>query len=178
MVKHNPNTTRVNMVNATEAEESSDLIMGNLLVNSILARVLFETGASQSFISRPFVAKHDLAKEDTPKRLKIISSGMQMTSNVCVQNASIKMCSYSFLASPIVLGNSDIDLILGMDFLVMSKAFVDCEAKEVKLTHPSEDMIIFAARDDTICLFCLNEKGEISPISQVPIVCEYEDVFP
>ena len=34
------------------------------------------------------------------------------------------------------------------------------------------------ARDDTIRLFSLNEKGEINPISQVPVVCEYEDVFP
>ena len=39
-------------------------------------------------------------------------------------------------------------------------------------------MIIFAARDDTICLFSLNEMGEISPSSQFLVVCEYEDVFP
>ena len=39
-------------------------------------------------------------------------------------------------------------------------------------------MIIFTARDDTTRLFSLNEKGEINPISQVPVVCEYEDVFP
>ena len=38
-------------------------------------------------------------------------------------------------------------------------------------------MIIFAACDDTIRLFSLNEKGEINPISQVLVVCEYEDVF-
>lgn len=29
-----------------------------------------------------------------------------------------------------------------------------------------------------IRLFSLNEKGEISPICPVPVVCEYEDVFP
>ena len=39
-------------------------------------------------------------------------------------------------------------------------------------------MIIFAARDDTIRLFSLNEKGELDAISQIPVVCEYEDVFP
>nr|BAK06728.1 predicted protein [Hordeum vulgare subsp. vulgare] len=88
------------------------------------------------------------------------------------------MGNYSLLASPYVLGNLDIDLILGMNWLAMNKTSIDCEAKEVKLTLPSEDVIIFATRDDTICLFSLNEKGEISPISQVPVVCEYEDVFP
>lgn len=60
----------------------------------------------------------------------------------------------------------------------MNKAYIDCEAKEVKLTHPSEGVIIFAARDDTIRIFSLNEKGEFSPISQDPVVNEYEDVFP
>ena len=76
-----------------------------------------------------------------------------MNSRLIVPDVSIKMGNYSFLASPIVLGNSDIDLILGMDFLAMNKAYVDCKAKEVKLTHPSEDVIIFTARDDTIRLF-------------------------
>lgn len=84
----------------------------------------------------------------------------------------------SILVSPIVLGNFYIDLILGMNWLEAYKAQIDCAAKEIQLTHPSEQVIIFAARDDTIRLFSLNEKGEISAISQVPIAYEYEDVFP
>ncbi|KAE8768990.1 polyprotein [Hordeum vulgare] len=101
-----------------------------------------------------------------------------MNSNCLVTDVSIKMGTYSFLASPIVLGQSNIDLILGMDWLVINEAYIDCEAKEVKLTHPPEDVISFVARNDTIRLYSLNEKGEISPISQVPVICEYEDIFP
>ena len=40
------------------------------------------------------------------------------------------------------------------------------------------DVIIYAARDETIRLFSLNEKGELNAISQIPVVCEYQDVFP
>ena len=47
------------MVNAAEAENSSDVIMGNLLVNDIPAKVLFDSGASHCFMSRPFFAKHE-----------------------------------------------------------------------------------------------------------------------
>lgn len=164
------------MVNSAEVEDSSHVIMGNLLVYYIPTKVLSDTYASHSFISRSFVAKDDLVTQYTPKTLKIISLGMQMNSNVFVMDASAKMGSYSFPASPIVLGNSDIDLILGMDFFARNKAFFNCEAKDVKLDHPSEDVIIFTARDDTIRLFSVNEKGEISAISQVPVVYEYEDV--
>ena len=46
------------------------------------------------------------------------------------------------------------------------------------MTHSSEDVIVFAAWDNTIRLFSLNEKGELDAISQIPVVCEYQDVFP
>ena len=88
------------------------------------------------------------------------------------------MGDYKFLSSPIVLGNSDIDLILGMDWLSKHKAHLDCAARQIQLTHSSEDVIVFAARDDTIRLFSLNEKGELDAISQILVICEYQDVFP
>ncbi|XP_073360194.1 uncharacterized protein [Aegilops tauschii subsp. strangulata] len=162
----------------SQAEDSSDVIMGNLSVNSIPAKVLFDPGASLSFISRPFVSKHDFVTEKIPIPQKVVSSCKKMTFNACVPDASIKMGNYSFLAPPKVLGDSDIDLILGMDWLSKHKDFLDCAAKEIKLTHPSEYVIIFAARDETIRLLSLNEKGEINTISQIPVVCEYEDDFP
>jgi len=46
------------------------------------------------------------------------------------------------------------------------------------LTHSSEDVIVFATHDDTIRLFSLSEKGELDAISQIPVVCKYQDVFP
>ena len=46
------------------------------------------------------------------------------------------------------------------------------------MTHSFEDVIIYTARDEIIRLFCLNEKGELNAISQIPVVCEYQEVFP
>ena len=54
VVKHNPKHAKVNLMNATQAEDSSDVIMGNLPVNDVPAKVLFDTGASHSFLSFPF----------------------------------------------------------------------------------------------------------------------------
>jgi hypothetical protein len=75
VVKHNPKYARVNMVNLAQAEDSSEVIMGNLSVNSIPARVLFDIGASLSFISRPFSAKHGFVSKDLLKPLSIVSPG-------------------------------------------------------------------------------------------------------
>ena len=46
-------------MNAAQAENSSDVILGNLSVNSIPAKVLFDSGASLCFMSRSFFAKND-----------------------------------------------------------------------------------------------------------------------
>ena len=131
MVKHNPKHAKVNLLNATQAEDSSDVIMGNFPVNSFPAKVLFDTGASLSFISTPFVAKHDFVTEKIPVSLKIVSPGKQMTSNNCVPDVSITLGDYKFLSSPVVLGNSDIDLILGMDWLTKHNAHLDCAARQI-----------------------------------------------
>nr|XP_040249572.1 vegetative cell wall protein gp1-like [Aegilops tauschii subsp. strangulata] len=50
------------------------------------------------------------------------------------------------------------------------KAALDCAAREIKLMHPFEDVIIYAAHDETIRLFSLNDKGELDAISQIPVV--------
>ncbi len=114
------------MVNAAQAEDSSDVIMGNLPVNDIPAKVLFDTGASHCFISRPFASKHDFVTQVLPKPLAIVSPARQMTSRVCVPDVTITLGDYKFLSSPTVLGDSDIDLILGMDWLSKHKAQLDC----------------------------------------------------
>ena len=76
-----------------------------------------------------------------------------MTANFCVPDISITLGNYKFLASPIVLGDSDIDLILGMDWLSKHKDHLDCAARQIQLTHSSEDVIVFAAHDDTSVCF-------------------------
>ena len=150
VVKHNPKSTMVNMMNAAQVEDSSEVIMCNLPVNDIPSKVLFDTGAYISFISRPFASMHNFHIVDLPKPIVVSSPGLFMNTKMMVLDVSIKMGNYKFLSSPMVLGDSDIDLILGMDWLSKHKAQLDCAAREIKLTHSSDNMIIYAARDETI----------------------------
>ena len=43
-----------------EIEEEPDAVVGRFSINAFTARVLFDTGASHSFISRGFVDKYKL----------------------------------------------------------------------------------------------------------------------
>ena len=178
VVKHNTKFAKVNMVNAAQAEDSSVVIMGNLPVNDIPAKVLFDSGASHSFMSFPFASENNFSTKALPRAMQVVSPAKRLSSSLMVPDISILMGDFKFLASPMVLGNSDIDLILGMDWLSKHKAQLDCAARQIQLTHSSEDVIVFAARDNSISLFSLNEKDELDAISQIPVVCEYQDVFP
>ena len=46
---------KVNHITAETAQEEPELVLGTFLINSILASVLFDTGASHSFITEIFV---------------------------------------------------------------------------------------------------------------------------
>jgi hypothetical protein len=43
-----------------EAQQAQDVVLGMFLASSHSATVLFDSGASHSFISSPFVVKHQL----------------------------------------------------------------------------------------------------------------------
>jgi hypothetical protein len=51
---------KVNHVVVEEAQEAPDVVIGTFSVNDLSAVVLFDSGASQSFISAAYVEKHNL----------------------------------------------------------------------------------------------------------------------
>ena len=74
-------------------------------------------------------SKHDFTTSLLVKPMAVISPGKRLSSSMIAPDVSIKMGDYKFLSSPIVLGDSDIDLILGMDWLSKHKAQLDCAAR-------------------------------------------------
>jgi hypothetical protein len=50
----------VNHVTTEEAQDAPGVVLGTFSVNSVPATVLFDSGASHSFITEQFVAKHDI----------------------------------------------------------------------------------------------------------------------
>src|SRR3954468_10753236 len=55
---------RVNHVTLKEAQEDTKVVLGTLPVNSKPASVLFDSGASHSFLSEKFALLHDISFEE------------------------------------------------------------------------------------------------------------------
>ena len=68
-------TVKVNHVKAQGARESPEVVMGTLLVNSFHAKVLFDSGASHSFISQSFANTSKINFEQLSIPLLVKSPG-------------------------------------------------------------------------------------------------------
>jgi hypothetical protein len=58
--------------------KDADIVYGMFLIDSIPASVLFDSGASHSFITESFMEKHNIPKHPLKKMLHISSPGGDM----------------------------------------------------------------------------------------------------
>jgi hypothetical protein len=99
-----------------EAQQAQDVVLGMFLASSYPAIVLFDSGASHSFISSSFVVKHQLHITIMKQTMLVSSPGGEMrTKHICLA-ISITIRGVDFLANLIVLDSKGIYIILGMDW--------------------------------------------------------------
>jgi predicted aspartyl protease len=132
---------RVNHVMTEQAQDASGVVLGTFSVNSILATVLFDYGASHSFITEQFVAKHDIPMSSMKTHLLISSANGEMKSTYICPRVNLKIRGIDFQADLVVLTSSGIDVILGMDWLGECDGIILCAKKSVLLTIPPADRI-------------------------------------
>jgi hypothetical protein len=106
----------VNHVAAEDAQAASDVIIGMILVNDCNAIVLFDFGASHSFVATNFVHKHNLPLPMLKNQMIVSSPGGDVHArHVCPKVSILIRGGLEFLANLIVLESKGIDVILGMD---------------------------------------------------------------
>src|SRR3954469_18693886 len=125
-----------------EARELPRMVMGTLLVNSVPSSVLYDSGATHSFMSQPFSQLHGLAMEPLAAPLAVNVVGSQSRATIMSPNTTIEIVGLLFLAPLIILKSSNIDVILGMDWLGAHDAYIHCATKTVLLTHTSGKNIL------------------------------------
>lgn len=143
--KYSSGRARLTHVSADEAEEDPSVLMGTLYINSILATVLFDSGASHTFISQEFARNHDIPFETMPSPLEITTPGSHWQTIWITPEVIISIGPVWFPTSLIALKSTDIDIILGMDWLVKHKAVIDCAARSVVLTNLSGKSVLYWA---------------------------------
>ena len=115
---------RVNHINAQEAQGAQGVVLGEFLVSSTLATVLFESGASHSFISSSFVDKHNVPTILLKTPLLTRTPEGDIKCQLGCFRVRINLSGVEFLADLVVLKSKGIDVILGMDWLSLHNGLI------------------------------------------------------
>jgi hypothetical protein len=180
--RQNQAHARVNHVAVEDAQAALDVIIGMILVNDNNAIVLFDSGASHSFVAANFVQNHNLPLSMLKNRMIVSSPEGDMHARHVFPKVNILIRGVEFIANLIVLESKGIDVILGMDWLSKHKGMVNCAKKVVRLTTSSgkeveyvaEHLVTDKAASNRILLNHLDTTSTLN----IRTVSEFLDVFP
>ncbi|XP_042059685.1 uncharacterized protein LOC121804234 [Salvia splendens] len=173
--------------------------MGTLLNVPIV--LLFDTGASHSFISTSCVSTLELTPEPAEPRVTVSSpvGGVIEITQKC-SNLEITLGERKVIANNLgVMKMEDVDIILGMEWLAKNHATIKCSERHISFQTPGEEQvelhgITMNKRKSIISVlqaaalvkkgcpaylvYLSEEHNEEKKIEDVDIVREFPDVFP
>jgi hypothetical protein len=101
--QHNFMHGRVNHLTSEKAQQAPDVVLGMFLASSHPATILFDSGASHSFILSSFVAKHSLPIATMKHTMLLSSPGGEMRTKHICPTASITIRGVDFPSNLILL---------------------------------------------------------------------------
>jgi hypothetical protein len=165
-----------------EAQEAPDVVIGMFLINDTSTVVLFNSGASHSFISAVYVGKHNLPLALLRCQMIVSSPGEDMPARQLSLKVNPKIRGVDFVANLIVLESKGINVILGMDWLSKHKVLIGRAKKSIKLTILEGKEMEFVAEPVVTAKWFANRARvnqlDASQGSGVLVVNEFPDVFP
>jgi hypothetical protein len=164
-------------VTTEEAAEAPDVVLGMFLINSVPAKVLFDSGASYSFVTERFMSKGALTVSQMTRNMIVQILGSQVRAHLTCEGVPIDIHGVSFQADLIILGTKGLDVVLGMDWMTKYQGHIDCARKAIFVTNSDGVKIEHIATMPSRKAYY--KKSVSGPtLEQVPVVCEYPDVFP
>jgi hypothetical protein len=167
---------RINHVTAETIPEDANVVYGMFLINSIHASVLFDSGASHSFVKKSFVEKHNISNYPLKRKLLIRSPGGELRATHSCPQTKLEIRGIRFLVELIILESSGIDVILGIDYLTKYDGVISCAKRMVPLTSPQGERIELNVSMPAKAEAMVNQLEEKS-LAHIRIVCEYPNVF-
>jgi hypothetical protein len=125
---------RVNQVSADATAEGADIALGMFYINAFPTTILFDSGATHSFMSTGYANTNELPLQNMKTAMVVITPKGHVEANYMTHRLTLTIMGREFWATPIVLEESSIDLIFGMSWLRKAKALIHCARGTVELT--------------------------------------------
>ncbi|XP_042481876.1 uncharacterized protein LOC122062355 [Macadamia integrifolia] len=192
---------KVFALSAEEAETTPGVVTGTILVSIVPTFVLFDSGASHSFVSSHFAMRMGIELKKLAHKLMICTpTGFIVDLEDVYEPCVIQMCGRDMIAHLICIDMKDFDVILGMDWLLAYRDCVLCAEKKIVFRPRDGDDFTFQGhrRDNAKKLLIsaiqvqkLLEEGceaylacvrdttkRTATLEELEVVREFPDVFP
>jgi hypothetical protein len=175
---------KVNHLEADISQETLGVALGTFSVEYHSANVLFDTGASHSFVTASWVESHNIPVAPMYPPMRVSSIGGRTQTDRFCSRARVQIGGIEFPTDLIVMDNQDatIDVILGMNWLTKYQASLSCDKRTVKLVFLSGEEVlvelVLSGPRKRSCHQITAHIEEIEPSEAINVVSEFPDVFP
>ncbi|XP_050233220.1 uncharacterized protein LOC126681708 [Mercurialis annua] len=191
---------RVFALNPQEAQASNAVVQGIFTIASMDALVLFDPGATHSFVSPSFAIKMGKQPAYLQNPLSVaMPMGESMDADIVYSSCPVNVQGRELLADLILLEVLAFDVILGMDWLARHYASMDCREKLVTFNTPGIEVVSLQSEKlkstasiisamkaqrmmrkgcQAFLAIVLDTEKVQGTVQNVPVVMEYPDVFP
>jgi hypothetical protein len=168
---------RLNFTTMADIPEGAPVLTGIFSVLNYPAIILLDSSASHSFISTKFSAKCQLPFLHTNGGITISTPGGRIATYQINRHVPIKLGSFIFKTTLLIMGLDSVDIILGTDWLSRHHAVIDVAARAIEIHSPLDGEITLYLPDQGCTRSCAFTMIE-SPVERISVVRDYPDVFP
>ena len=132
-------TGRVFAMTGTEAASSGNLVIGYCVIAGASCCVLYDNGATHSFVSNACMERLGLLVCELQCELAMSTSasGFVKTSSLCAR-CSVEVEGRRYKVNLICLPLQELEVILGMDWLSANRILIDCREKRLLFPNSEE----------------------------------------
>jgi hypothetical protein len=168
---------KLNFTTLADVPEGAAVLTGTFSIRDHSVRILFDSGATHSFISENLVSKLGLHSCHTKDSFVVATVGGRILSNTITKAVPLQLGSKTFLTNLTHLGLGGLDVILGMNWLTQHQVVLDIATRMIEIHSPtSGHTILYLPKVESTHL-CSYAVVAIQ-LEDIPVVCEYPDVFP
>ncbi|KAD7478106.1 hypothetical protein E3N88_01242 [Mikania micrantha] len=184
-----------------QADKDPDVVTGTFLINDIPALVLFDSGASMSFVAVTFCDKlrANVKKIEHAFNIETALGKSTRVTEAIDDDCYIDIEGHRFPVKLFVITLGGFDVVLGMDWLAKHEANIVCQRNMIFLTDlngrsvtvygdkvfnaPKVISMIKASEFmrrgcGAYLAYVIDKEINVKELEDVPVVCNFSDIFP
>ncbi|KAA3461785.1 DNA/RNA polymerases superfamily protein [Gossypium australe] len=191
---------RAYAIRAREEMSSPDVITGTFTLFDTDVIALIDPGPTHSYVCVNLVSSKTLPVESTKFVIRVWNplGKCVLVDKVC-KNYPLMFPDICFLANLMLLPFNEFDITMGVDWLTLHSAIVNCKRKSIDLRSQIGEMVQIESSElnglpvvislmkalnyvkkgcEAYLAYVIDTKVAEKKVESVPVVCEFPDVFP